>query len=182
MNRSVLILLSLIVGMTTSSGQLTGDRLSITGPVATLPGHLPLLPMRNGVLHVNINTYGGDAESTRGFLAAIKTLNVTLKCHVDGVAASAGMWIFSRCHERTSTKGSTFMFHDVSLHFNGRMSLPEVEQLLKTGMEIQREMKADIMEALGISEQTWSVHAKAETYFSPTTLNQMKEGFVEIVE
>ena len=76
----------------------------------------------NDIVHIHINTPGGDMYTTMQIINSIRACPATVATHADGQVASAGSLIFFSGDMMSVAELSTFLIHNGSGGIGGKMS------------------------------------------------------------
>jgi ATP-dependent Clp protease protease subunit len=80
-----------------------------------------------------LNSYGGSVYDGLGIVAVIDSSKTPVYTYVYGYAMSMGLLIAAAGHKRFGSKISTFMYHQISGHKDGK--LEEITQSLEQSMK-----------------------------------------------
>jgi ATP-dependent Clp protease protease subunit len=127
------------------------------------------------VLHVYINSPGGDVFEGRAIMAALERFEGKTIAHIDSLCASAATSIAISCDEVEISDGAFFMIHNASgLAWGDKETLREVADLLEKieGSIVNDYIKKTKKDAKKIKD--WM---NAETWF--TASEAIENGFVD---
>lgn len=71
------------------------------------------------VIHLHLNSYGGDAFASLGIADFIKSLHTETRCVIEGMAASGGTVIALACDKTIMSYNSVMLIHQQSSWFAG---------------------------------------------------------------
>lgn len=113
------------------------------------------------VLHVHINSYGGEVSEGWAIYNALRKHPAHVITHADGFVASAALYPFMAGDEREASNLSAFFFHRVMTGAFGnaddlRAAADEAEQLNRIGLAA--------FENAGVNVQEIEMMEKAETW------------------
>lgn len=137
-----------------------------------------LASQQDKVVHLHINSPGGDVFEARAMAAAVVAHPNDVICHIDGIAASAATYLAmagSKCH---ITDGGLFMIHN-----SWTLAMGDCNELRTTAdlMEkIDGTINADYARKTGKSTEEVAAWMDAETWF--TAQEALAAGFVDSVE
>jgi ATP-dependent protease ClpP protease subunit len=127
------------------------------------------------VLHVYINSPGGDVFEGRAIMAAINRFKGKTIAHIDSLCASAATSIALACNEVEMTDGAFFMIHNASgMAWGDKNALRETADLLE---KVEGSIVADYIEKTGKEEQQIVDWMNAETWF--TAAEALEHGFID---
>lgn len=131
------------------------------------------------VIHLRINSPGGDVFDARAMMAAIKQHSAKVIGHIDGMAASAATDICMACDEIKIVKGGRFMIHNAwTLAIGNKSDLRDTADILEG---VDNDIADDYVARTGRERSEIIAWMDAETWM---TAEQAKErGFAdEVVE
>ena len=129
------------------------------------------------VLHVHINSPGGDVFEGRAIMAAIASFKGKTVAHIDSLAASAATSIALACSEVEMADGAFFMIHNASgLAWGDKTVMREKADLLE---KIEGAIVNDYTAKTGKDEAQVRAWMDAETWF--TAAEALDNGFVDRV-
>ncbi len=127
------------------------------------------------VLHVYINSPGGDVFEGRAIMAALGRFKGKTIAHIDSLCASAATSIALACDEVEMSAGSFFMIHNASgLVWGDKRAMRETADLLE---KIEGSIVADYTTKTGKDAEAVVAWMNAETWFSAD--EALAEGFVD---
>lgn len=129
------------------------------------------------VIHLRIDSPGGDVFAARAMMTAISQHRATVIAHVDGLAASAATGICMACEEVEISQGAGFMIHEGwTVTMGSKTDHRKTTGLLE---KIDAGLVNDYVRRTGQSEDQVTAWVDAETWF---TADEAKEnGFVDRV-
>ncbi|MFK3741430.1 head maturation protease, ClpP-related [Massilia sp. TN1-12] len=129
------------------------------------------------VLHVYINSPGGDVFEGRAIMAALARFQGKTIAHIDSLCASAATSIALACNEVEMSEGAFFMIHNAScLAWGDKSELREQADVLQ---KIEGAIVADYIAKTGKTEEEIVSWMDAETWFSAS--EALDNGFVDRV-
>lgn len=129
------------------------------------------------VLHVYINSPGGDVFEGRAIMAALARFQGKTIAHIDSLCASAATSIALACSEVEMSDGAFFMIHNAScLAWGDKGALREQANVLE---KIEGAIVADYTAKTGKGEEEIVAMMDAETWFSAA--EALENGFVDRV-
>ncbi len=129
------------------------------------------------VLHVYINSPGGDVFESRAIMAALARFPGKKVAHIDSLCASAATSIAMACNEVEMSDGAFFMIHNAKgVGFGDKNSLRERADLLE---KVEASIVADYTARTGKSAEEVAVLMNDETWFSAA--EALENGFVDRV-
>lgn len=127
------------------------------------------------VLHVYINSPGGDVFEGRAIMAALNRFKGKTVAHIDSLCASAATSIALACNEVEMTEGAFFMIHNASgMAWGDKTAMRETADLLE---KIEGSIVNDYKEKTGKEESQIVDWMNAETWF--TAAEALEHGFVD---
>lgn len=127
------------------------------------------------VLHIHINSPGGDVFEGRAIMAAIQRFAGKTIAHIDSLCASAATSIAIACDEVEMSQGAFFMIHNASgMAWGDKTALRETADLLE---KIEGAIVADYTGKTGQEEQQIIAWMNDETWFSAD--EAIASGFVD---
>lgn len=127
------------------------------------------------VLHIHINSPGGDVFEGRAIMAAIKRFGGKTVAHIDSLCASAATSIALACNEVEMSDGAFFMIHNASGGVWGdKNAMRDTADLLE---KIEGAIVTDYTNKTGKEEQQIVDWMNAETWF--TAAEAIEHGFVD---
>jgi ATP-dependent Clp protease protease subunit len=127
------------------------------------------------VLHVYINSPGGDVFEGRAIMAALARFQGKTIAHIDSLCASAATSIALACNEVEMSDGAFFMIHNAScIAWGDKADLREQANVLE---KIEGAIVADYVAKTGKAETEIIAWMDAETWFSAT--EALENGFVD---
>lgn len=129
------------------------------------------------VLHVYINSPGGDVFEGRAIMAALARFQGKTIAHIDSLCASAATSIALACNEVEMSDGAFFMIHNAScIAWGDKGALREQANVLE---KIEGAIVADYIAKTGKGEAEVVAWMDAETWFSAA--EALENGFVDRV-
>lgn len=130
------------------------------------------------VLHVHINSPGGDVFEGRAIMAALGRFQGKTVAHIDSLCASAATSIALACDEVVMAEGAFFMIHNAScMAWGDKNALRETADLLE---KIEGSIVNDYTKKTGKEDQEIIDMMNAETWMSAQ--EALDHGFVDRVE
>jgi len=127
------------------------------------------------VLHVYINSPGGDVFEGRAIMAALSRFQGKTVAHIDSLCASAATGIALACNEVEMSDGAFFMIHNAScIAWGDKSDLRETADLLQ---KVEGSIVADYVAKTGKGESEIVAWMDAETWFSAA--EAMENGFID---
>lgn len=127
------------------------------------------------VLHVYINSPGGDVFEGRAIMAALGRFNGKTIAHIDSLCASAATSIALACHEVEMSKSAFFMIHNaMGIAFGDKTDMRETANLLE---KVEGLIIADYTAKTGKSAAEIIAMMDAETWMNAD--EAIKNGFVD---
>lgn len=127
------------------------------------------------VLHLRINSPGGDVFEGRAMVAALQAHPAKKIGHIDGLAASAASFIAMHCNELEITDGAFVMIHNGwTLAMGDRHALTETAALLE---KVDGAIVDDYAKRTGASAEQLHEWMDAETWF--TAAEAVEHGFAD---
>ena len=129
------------------------------------------------VLHVRINSPGGDVGEGRAIMTALSEYPGKKVAHIDSLCASAATSVALACNEIEMVDGSFFMIHNaMGAAFGDRHALRDRADMLE---KIEGAIVADYIAKTGKDEDEIRALMDAETWF--TAAEALAGGFVDRV-
>jgi ATP-dependent protease ClpP protease subunit len=129
------------------------------------------------VLHVFINSPGGDVFEGRAIMAALSRFQGKTIAHIDSLCASAATSIALACNEVEMSAGAFFMIHNAScIAWGDKSDLREQANVLE---KIEGAIVADYVAKTGKGEAEIIAWMDDETWFSAA--EALENGFVDRV-
>jgi ATP-dependent protease ClpP protease subunit len=129
------------------------------------------------VLHVYINSPGGDVFEGRAIMAALSRFQGKTIAHIDSLCASAATGIALACNEVEMSDGAFFMIHNAScIAWGDKSDLRETADLLE---KVEGSIVADYVAKTGKPEAEIVAWMDAETWFSAA--EALDNGFIDRV-
>lgn len=129
------------------------------------------------VLHVYINSPGGDVFEGRAIMAALARFQGKTIAHIDSLCASAATSIALACNEVEMSGGAFFMIHNAScIAWGDKSDLREQANVLE---KIEGAIVADYVAKTGKGEAEIVAWMDAETWFSAA--EALENGFIDRV-
>jgi len=134
-----------------------------------------LAAMTVEVVHLRINSPGGDVMAGRAMATAIAQYKGKVIAHIDGLCASAATYVALAASEVEISEGAFFMIHNAwSFAIGNKADMKEMAALLE---KIDATIVADYRRKTGKDEKQIVTWMEAETWF---TAEEAKEhGFVD---
>lgn len=127
------------------------------------------------VIHIYINSPGGDVFEGRAIMAEIKRFEGKTIAHIDSVCASAATSIALACDEVEMSDGAFFMIHNAaSLVWGDKTDMRETANLLE---KVEGAIINDYTTKTGKSVEQVAAWMDAETWF--TAQEALDNGFVD---
>lgn len=127
------------------------------------------------VLHVYINSPGGDVFEGRAIMAALARFAGKKIAHIDSLCASAATSIALACNEVEITEGAFFMIHNASgFAWGDKNAMRETADLLE---KVEGSIVHDYVTKTGKDQQQVVDWMNAETWFNAT--EALDYGFVD---
>lgn len=127
------------------------------------------------VLHVYINSPGGDVFEGRAIMAAISRFAGKTIAHVDSLCASAATGIALACNEVEMSEGAFFMIHNASgMAWGDKTALRETADLLE---QVEGSIIGDYTAKTGKSAEEIVAWMEAETWFDAAAA--LENGFID---
>lgn len=127
------------------------------------------------VLHVYINSPGGDVFEGRAIMAALSRFQGKTIAHVDSLCASAATGIALACNEVEMSDGAFFMIHNAScMAWGDKSDLRETADLLQ---KVEGSIVADYVAKTGKPEADIVAWMDDETWF--TAAEALEHGFID---
>lgn len=127
------------------------------------------------VVHLRINSPGGDVFDARAIQTAIKAHPAKVIAHIDGLAASAATYIATGCDEVEIADGAFFMVHNAwTMGVGNKNDFRDMADLLE---KLDGSILNDYLKRTGGDRDEIAAWMDAETWF---TAEEAKEkGFVD---
>lgn len=127
------------------------------------------------VMHIRINSPGGDVFEGRAIMAAINRFEGKTIAHIDSLAASAATSIALACDEVEIANGAFFMIHNASgLVWGDKAAMRETADLLE---KVEGAIINDYVTKTGKDAEQVTAWMNAETWF--TAEEAIENGFVD---
>ncbi len=127
------------------------------------------------VIHLRINSPGGDVFDARAMMTAIAQHPATAQAHVDGLAASAATDICMACDSVEITRGGRFMIHNAwTLALGDHRDMYAVGDLLKA---VSDDILRDYANKTGVADEQIAAWMDDETWF--TAEQAVEHGFAD---
>jgi ATP-dependent protease ClpP protease subunit len=127
------------------------------------------------VLHVYINSPGGDVFEGRAIMAALSRFQGKTIAHIDSLCASAATSIALACNEVEMSDGAFFMIHNAScLAWGDKADLREQANVLE---KIEGAIVSDYVSKTGKPEADIVAWMNEETWF--TAAEALDNGFID---
>lgn len=127
------------------------------------------------ILHVYINSPGGDVFEGRAIMAALARFSGKTIAHIDSLCASAATSIALSCNEVEMSAGAFFMIHNASgMAWGDKTDMRETADLLE---KVEGSIIADYMTKTGKDEAQIIEWMDAETWFSAD--EALANGFID---
>lgn len=127
------------------------------------------------VLHIHINSPGGDVFEGRAIMAAINRFEGKTIAHIDSLCASAATSIALACNEVEMSDGAFFMIHNASgMVWGDKTAMRETADLLE---KIEGAIINDYTTKTGKDAEQVIAWMDAETWF--TAAEAIDHGFVD---
>jgi ATP-dependent Clp protease, protease subunit len=127
------------------------------------------------VLHVYINSPGGDVFEGRAIMAALGRFSGKTIAHIDSLCASAATSIALACNEVEMSDGAFFMIHNASgMAWGDKAAMRETADLLE---KIEGAIVNDYTTKTGKDAKQVIAWMDAETWFSAT--EALDNGFID---
>lgn len=133
------------------------------------------------VIHLRIDSPGGDVFAARAMMTAISQHSAKIVAHVDGLAASAATGICMACDEVEITQGGGFMIHNA-----WTIAIGNKDEMLKTGElleKIDAGLTNDYARRTGKDKSDIKTWMDNETWFSAdeAVANGFADRVIEVV-
>jgi ATP-dependent Clp protease protease subunit len=129
------------------------------------------------VLHVYINSPGGDVFESRAIMAALARFPGKKIAHIDSLCASAATSIAMACNEVEMADGAFFMIHNaMGIAFGDKNALRERADLME---KIEGSIVGDYTAKTGVAPEQVAAWMNEETWFSAA--EALEHGFVDRV-
>ncbi|HEY1181679.1 MAG TPA: head maturation protease, ClpP-related [Rhodocyclaceae bacterium] len=127
------------------------------------------------VLHVYINSPGGDVFEGRAIMAALARFTGKTIAHIDSLCASAATGIALSCNEVEMSDGAFFMIHNASgMAWGDKTALRETADLLE---KVEGAIVADYTAKTGKDADQVVAWMEDETWF--TAAEALEHGFID---
>lgn len=134
------------------------------GGISPLSFVKTLAEMDVELIHLRINSPGGDVFAGRVMEQAIKNVDAKVVAHIDGLAASAATYVALAADEVVMSEGSLFMIHQAwSMAWGNSEDMLQVAGLLE---KIDGTLVKTYAKVTGRSEDEILEWMKAETWFT----------------
>lgn len=141
-----------------------------------------LAAITSGIIHLRIDSPGGDVFSARAMMTAIAQHSAKVIAHVDGLAASAATGICMACDEVEITQGAGFMIHNAwTVAIGNKDDMIETAALLE---KIDDGLVSDYARRTGKAASDIVAWMDAETWFTAdeAVANGFADRKVEVVK
>ena len=130
------------------------------------------------VIHLHINSPGGDVFEARAMAAAMVAHSKPVIAHIDGVAASAATYLALAASEVRMSDGGLFMVHNSwTMAMGDRTELRSTADLLE---KIDGTIAADYRRKTGASAEQVANWMNAETWF--TAQEALDAKFIDAID
>lgn len=130
------------------------------------------------VVHLHINSPGGDVFEARAMAAAIVAYSGNVISHIDGVTASAATYLALAANEVRMTDGGLFMVHNSwTMAMGDRNELRATADLLE---KIDGTIASDYANKTGATPDQVTAWMDAETWF--TAQEALDAGFIDAID
>lgn len=127
------------------------------------------------VLHIYINSPGGDVFEARAIMAALSRFKGKTIAHIDSLCASAATSVALACNEVEMSAGAFFMIHNASaMVWGDKNAMRETADLLE---QIEGSIVGDYTTKTGKDENQVVQWMNEETWFSAD--EALAEGFID---
>lgn len=127
------------------------------------------------VIHLRMNSPGGDVFEARAIATALSQVKARTVCHIEGLAASAATYVATACDEIEIAEGGFFMVHEAWTLTLGNKR--EHQQQIDLLTKVDDSILDDYAKRTGADRQQLIDWLEAETWF---TADEAKEhGFVD---
>ncbi len=124
------------------------------------------------VIHLRINSPGGDVFDARAISAAIAAHPAEKIAHIDGLAASAATYVAMAADTVKMAQGAFFMIHNAwTLAMGNANDFDETAALLR---KIDGSIRADYAKKTGIGDEQLKTWMNATTWFTADEAAQQK--------
>lgn len=130
------------------------------------------------VVHLHINSPGGDVFEARAMAAAIVAHKGKVIAHIEGMCASAATYLALACSEIRMTDGSLFMIHNSwTITYGDKTELRDQANLLE---KIDGTIVADYVRKTGASQDQVVEWMDATTWF--TAQEALDAKFIDAID
>jgi len=130
------------------------------------------------VVHLHINSPGGDVFEARAMAAALVSHGAKVVSHIDGVCASAATYLALAASEVRMTDGGLFMVHNSwTFTYGNKEELRQTADLLD---KIDGTISADYQRKTGASADQVAAWMNAETWF--TAQEALDAKFIDAID
>lgn len=127
------------------------------------------------VIHLRINSPGGDVFDARAMVTALREHPAHIVAHIDGLAASAASYVALACDEVEMAEGAFLMIHNAwGVAVGNRHDLLDMAETLE---KIDASIVSDYETRTGQSATTIRQWMDAETWF--TASEALKANFID---
>lgn len=133
------------------------------GGVSALSFAKQLAAITAPVIHLRINSPGGDVFAARAMVQAMKDHSSQIIAHVDGMAASAATFLVMSADQSMISEGAGFMIHNAwTIAFGNANDLQQAADLLR---RVDNTIANDYAAKTGKSVEDIAALMDAETYY-----------------
>lgn len=133
------------------------------GGVSALDFAKTLASISAPVIHLRINSPGGDVFAARAMVQAMKDHSSKVIAHVDGLAASAATFLVVAADESVISNGAGFMIHNAwTIAAGNAKDLTETATLLS---RVDKTIVTEYANKTGLSQEEIANLMDAETYY-----------------
>jgi ATP-dependent Clp protease protease subunit len=134
-----------------------------------------LMALKQDVIHLRVNSPGGDVFAARSIAQAIKEHPSKIVAHVDGIAASAATFPVIAADESFISEGGMFMIHNSwTIAAGNANDFLDIADLLD---KTDRSILSSYAAKTGLSEEIIKAMMDKETYFLGKEAVEM--GFID---
>ena len=129
-----------------------------------------------------LDSPGGSVFTGFQFVNAmeeVKGRGITIRCFVNGIAASMAFQILVHCNERYSLSRSFLLWHGVRTGVRGPVTSRTAAALHADLAAIDKVILGELRESLGISEEEMQFHFNQETLHIGDNLATMAPKFIQ---
>jgi ATP-dependent Clp protease, protease subunit len=130
------------------------------------------------VIHLRINSPGGDVFHARAIAAALTQHKAKKIGHIDGLAASAATYVGIACDELRMAEGSFFMVHNAWTLAMGNAN--DFEQTIKLLRKVDASISADYQRKTGATAEQVEQWMAETTWFSAE--EAQAAGFIDAID